>query len=178
MPRLFPTLLCLSPLLALACTDDGSGDDESSYDPEEIIATAVDFSTQLERLDVDTVESIHLENMSRGAIWANADAATIFRTLDPDDADQQAEFPPGSLFVKELFDPEGNPIDALNVMAKFDPGYFPEANDWFFALIQRDGTVIQEQIGNGSEVGFCVDCHTSLAPDTDLIIGLDAEDLR
>jgi hypothetical protein len=166
------TLACLPLSLALlACAED----EPQTYDPEEVIAEAVDFEDNFVRLDADGVLTMHDEmSMTRVQIWANEAGAEVFRTIDINDPDQVVEMPRGAIFVKESYDLDGNPFDAMMVLAKFEEGYNPAANDWFFAMIERDGTVLRE--GKGQEVEFCRDCHSSMAPNTDHIVGLPADE--
>lgn len=173
-----PLVPVLATLLPLAAGSACSEPEAKTYDPDETIATAVAFEDELERLDLEAFATEHLEGDGLAKIWATPEAAEIFRTLDPMDLEQTAEFPPGTIIVKDNYDLQGNPSNLLNVMAKFEPGYNPAGNDWFFALIERDGTVIGERIGKGGGVEFCRDCHKQNGEKTDLIIALPADNLR
>ncbi|MCA9684953.1 MAG: hypothetical protein KC457_22415 [Myxococcales bacterium] len=166
--------LCASLGLGLSCGDP----EDPGEDPEAVLATSVAFASELERLDIDLVPSQHLDSMSTAAIWATPEAAELFRTLDPADIDQKATFPRGSILVKDVHDIDGMPLDVLTVLAKFEPGYYPAGKDWYFAAIRRDGTIIDNTAGNGPEVKFCVDCHSMIGSNTDLVIGLPADQLR
>lgn len=165
------------PLLACAPTED------PGHDPEEVIAEAVEFASTLERLDNAAFMSMHLEGVGLAAAYADPDAAELFRTLMPEQLEPtDAVFAEGSIFVKENFDIDGNPVDVLNVMAKFEPGYNPKGNDWYFAAITRDGEIITDISGNeiagkGGAVEFCRDCHSQMGLNTDLVIGLLPEQL-
>ena len=164
------------PLLILAGCD---GDPEPEpFDPDAVVAEAVDYEANYVRLDLDGVPTKH-DSMGiiTARMWANDIGAEVFKTLDIEDPDQMVEMPRGAVFIKENYDADGNPLDFMQVLAKFEEGYNPAANDWFFALIQRDGTPIQERIGKGAEVTFCADCHGSMGENTDFIIGLAADEL-
>lgn len=173
-PRRSFSLICV--LLAAgmgACTEP----ELETYDPAEIIAEAVDREQSLERLDLDGVVTEH-DNPNynvRAQIWANAAGAEVFRTIDITDLEQTVEMPRGAIFVKENFDLDGNPLDYMQVLAKFEEGYNPLGDDWYFALITRDGSVMRE--GKGADVEFCRDCHSSMGAMTDYVIGLPAEEL-
>jgi hypothetical protein len=175
--RRSPVWLAL-PLLACAPEPD------SGHDPDEVIAEAIGFADTLERLDNAPFMSMHLEGVGLGAAYADAESAELFRTLRPEQLEATgAVFAEGSLLVKENFDIAGNPVDVLNVMAKFEAGYNTKGNDWYFAAITRDGEVIQDAMGNdisgnGAAVEFCRDCHSQMGLHTDLVIGLLPEQLN
>jgi hypothetical protein len=167
----------------LACTEEDPG---PAHDPEQVIAEAIEFESTLERLDNAPFMSQHLEGVGLATAYADAESAELFRTLVQDlmqlEPPTGVVFAEGSLLVKENFDLEGNPVDVLNVMAKFEPGYNPNGNDWFFAAITRDGEVIDAGLGpisgKGAEVEFCRDCHSQMGANTDLVIGLLPEQLN
>lgn len=171
-------LLLSASLLVLSC--GGEEDEPETYDPEEIIAQSVDFETNFERLDRDGILTEHDSNgtvVSR--LWANEIGAEVFRTLDPADMTQTAEMPRGAIFLKESYEADGTtPRAPMQILAKFEEGYYPEANDWFFAMITREGEVIDGIAGNGFEVVGCVDCHGQQGERTDFVIGLPPEELR
>lgn len=138
---------------------------------------AVAFEQDLVRLDNGPFMTSHLEGMGLARAWADPAAADVFRTLAPMQLDISEPFPEGTLFVKENFDADGNPVDVLNVMMKFEPGYNPEGNDWFFAAITREGVIIENLVGqgiagNGVAVEFCRDCHEQNGANSDYVIGL------
>lgn len=166
--------LALAVVLA-ACTDDP---EPKTYDPDEVIAEAVNFATELERLDAEPIMSIHVDMIGYAEIYANEIAAEVFRGIDVNDPSDTAEFPPGSIVVKNNLDADMQPRDALTILAKFEEGYNPEGNDWFFAMVTTDGEPIQDIIGNGPKVYFCYDCHSQMGPNTDLVIGLAPDQLR
>ncbi|PRP91403.1 hypothetical protein ENSA5_55200 [Enhygromyxa salina] len=173
-PRL--SLVCSFCLFGLAaCAED---EEPETFDPDAVIAEAVDYEANYVRLDLDGVPTAHDSGgMVVARMWANEAGAEVFRTLDPDDPTQMVEMPRGAVFVKENYDLDGNPLDFMQVLAKFEDGYYPDGNDWFSALIQRDGTPLQGRIGKGPEITFCVDCHSSMGKNTDFIIGLPADQL-
>jgi|GEM_PF-3129839 len=86
---------------------------------------------------------------------------------------QLGTFPPGSIIVKENYDPgdfavdrsdndraipgfSGSPV-AVTIMAKIS-GYNPEAGDWFWTKLQSDGTIDAA----GKPAG-CIGCHGTVA---------------
>ncbi len=177
MPRNYSLLPCVFfALSALAC---GGEEEPETYDPDAIIAQVVDFETNFERLDANGIETVHDSNdeMITSRIWAYAEGAAVFRTLDPSDAAQTAEMPRGAIFMKESYDADGNPLAPMQILAKFEEGYYPAGNDWFFAMIDREGNVLDETVGNGPEITYCLDCHAQMGELTDLIIGLPPEEL-
>ena len=178
MPRLSPLPLFILPLaLSLAaCTQEE--EPANTDDPDAVIAQAVDFESNFERLDANGVVTEHdEEGVNVARFWANSIGAEVFRTLDPDNPDPDLVMPEGAIFLKESYDAEGNPLPNMQVMAKFSEGYHDLGRDWFFAMITREGEVVEGRIGNGPEVTGCVDCHDGAVGQTDLIIGLPAEEL-
>lgn len=177
MPRSSRPLLalaCLAPLLA-ACTEEPPA---VSYDPEQIIAESIDFATALERLDYAPVPSVHGTMDGLAEFYANESAAEVFRGIDVGDPSATAEFPRGALLVKNLLDINGEPLGVLTILAKFEAGYGEKYDDWFFAMVNFEGEVIDDMIGNGPSVYHCYDCHQQQAPNTDLVIGLEPGQLR
>lgn len=65
--------------------------------------------------------------------------------------------PPGSIIVKQSFDPDtmDEAGDAITVMWKVE-GFNPTNNDWFWASFGFDGTVLAEGALSG-----CAGCHGS-----------------
>ena len=174
-PFALPLGLCLLPLFLSACGEE----EPEAYDPEEVIAQAVDFETNFERLDAAGVETVHDSQgtMIRSRMWANSIGAEVFRTLDPSDLSQTVEMPRGAIFLKESYEANGDPREAMQILAKFEEGYYPAGKDWFFAQVTRDGTVLDGKVGMGPEITSCLDCHAQMGERTDLIIGLPPDQL-
>ncbi len=169
------SLVLVVPLLACAPEPE----QPVTHDLEQIYAEAIEFATNLEQLDAAPIMTSHLQGVGLASIWADPDSAALIRTLVPMQLEDISEpFPEGSMLVKSNFDAEGNPVDVLNVMVKFEPGYNPSGNDWFFAAITRDGEVIDDIAGNGGKVEFCRDCHSQTGLNTDLVIGLAPDQLK
>jgi hypothetical protein len=173
--RLRIALACFAPALA-ACTEEP---EPKTYDPDAVVAEALAFETELERLDLEPIMSVHGDMTGHGAIYANDIAAEVFRSIDGSDPTDTAEFPRGSILVKNNLDANMQPLGALTILAKFEEGYNPETNDWFFAMVSAaDGEPIEGRIGKGVEVYYCYDCHSQLGPNTDNVIGLAPDQLR
>jgi len=73
------------------------------------------------------------------------------------------EVPYGSILVKENYN-ASRELDKFTVMAKVE-GYSPEHNDWFWAAIAPDGTILAEGEPQG-----CLNCHTGMAENDYIII--------
>lgn len=69
--------------------------------------------------------------------------------------------PAGSIVVKENYTPEKK-LAAITVMYKVDK-YNPEANDWFWAKYNPDGSIDKE-----GKVAGCIGCHAK-AKDNDYL---------
>jgi hypothetical protein len=175
MPSARRRALALAPLLLGACTQEP---EPETYDPDVVVAEALEFATKLERLDLEPKASVHGNMDGFGEIYANEIAAEVFRSIDGTDPNATAVFPRGSILVKNNLGPDMQPLGMLTIMAKFEEGYHPQANDWFWALVTPEGEPIMERIGNGHQVVFCWDCHSSMGANTDLVIGLAPGELR
>ena len=176
-PIAFATSCCClisAACLGFACTPEP---EPVTYDPAEVHAQAANFETEFERIDNGTFASAHMDEMALARIWANEEAAEVFRSIDPNDLDATAEYPRGSILVKENLDMEGSPL-ALTVLAKFEEGYNDKANDWHFAMIDYEGNVLMDTAGTGAAVESCRDCHSQMGANTDHTIGLPPDQLR
>jgi hypothetical protein len=172
--RLCVLLVGLVPLLA-TCTQEP---EPYHYDPDEIVAEALEFATNFERMDAMPKASQHGTMDGYGEIYANDVAAEVFRSIDFSDLEDTAEFPRGSILVKNNLGPDMQPLGVLTILAKFEEGYYPEGHDWFWAMVTTDGTPVEDRIGKGQEIYYCWDCHSSMGPNTDFVIGLTPEELR
>ena len=157
-----------------ACTEA----EPKKYDPEEVVATAVDYEASLEHLNAMPIDTVHNDEMGFAEIYANDVAAEVFREIDGTDLGATAEFPRGSILTKVHYDENLEPLGVMTILAKFEEGYNPEANDWFFAMVTTEGEAIDGVIGNGPDVYFCFDCHQQEAAATDLVIPLAPDQLR
>jgi hypothetical protein len=173
--RLRLVLASLAPLVLVTCTPEP---EPKKYDPDEIVAEALEFATEFERLDAAPKASVHGMMDGYGEIYANELAAEVFRSIDVTDLNDTAEFPRGSILVKNNLGPDMQPVGVLTILAKFEEGYYPEGNDWFWAMVTTDGEPVEGRIGNGQEIYYCWDCHSSMGPNTDFVIGLAPEELR
>jgi hypothetical protein len=172
--RLGFTHLALVPLLA-TCTQEP---EPIKYDPDEVVAEALEFATNFERMDAMPKASVHGTMDGYGEIYANEIAADVFRSIDLTNLEDTAEFPRGSILVKNNLGPDMQPVGVLTILAKFEEGYYPQGNDWFWAMVTTDGEPVEGRIGNGQEIYYCWDCHSSMGPNTDFVIGLAPEELR
>lgn len=73
------------------------------------------------------------------------------------------EVPYGSILVKENYT-VSRELDKLTIMMKVE-GYSPEHQDWFWAAIKPDGTVLAEGEPQG-----CLNCHVGMAGNDYIII--------
>jgi hypothetical protein len=175
LARVRSALLCLAPFLLATCTEEP---EPKKYDPDEIVAEALEFASNYERLDLQPRASVHGTMDGFGEIYANELAAEVFRGIDGTDPNDTAEFPRGAVLVKNNLGPDMQPVGVLTILAKFEDGYYPQGHDWFWAMVTTDGEPVEERIGNGSEIYYCWDCHSSMGPNTDYVIGLAPGELR
>jgi hypothetical protein len=171
-------LVLATPFVIAALAGCDGAEPEKKYDPDEVIAQAIQFETAFERIDNGPHPSLHVEGMGYGAIYANEAAAEVFRGIDGSDLDDTATFPVGSILVKNNFDAEMNPRGAITILAKFEEGYNPTHHDWFFAMVTLEGEVIEGKSSPSFEVEYCYDCHASMGEKTDFAIGLSPDQKR
>lgn len=97
-----------------------------------------------------------------------------------------AEFPPGSVIVKESWERDGDRPSAIRgpifVMEKRAPGFSPEHGDWYYAIHwESPPPKFVKQLGGpiywrspSPKVAYCWRCHD----DYDREVGLPPRDLR
>ena len=174
MSSLRVRVLASIPVLLGACSEP----EPKKYDPDATVAEALEFATKFERLDAQPKMSVHGMMDGYGEIYANEIAAEVFRSIDGSDPTDTAVFPRGSILVKNNLGPDMQPVGVLTILAKFEEGYYPEGNDWFWAKVTSEGEPIDNEIGNGPDIYYCWDCHSSMGGNTDLVIGLAPDELR
>ncbi len=152
-----PLLLCLA-----ACDEDSTMDSadtdasteatdgEPTVDEQAIVTQALDF-TSLEKFTDEPVPSQHgLANTMN--LWVNAGALSAYEGLGAGTL-----FDPGTYIIKEQINGDGS-LNSVAVMFKGPPGYAPDAGDWWFGVINRDGSVVV-----GGQPNSCVGCHADVA---------------
>ncbi len=93
-------------------------------------------------------------------VYANEAAAASYRKYE-----QGAAIPLGGMVLKRSFrvaaDGKAEPY-ALFVMARMQPGFSPDTNDWRFALIGPDGRTVGATNGpDDAKVRYCAACHAT-----------------
>lgn len=160
-------------VLALACADPGTGDDElgesdgdsetgsdsetgtdtdtgGAVDEQAIVDMALGYA-DFERINQDAFASAHgLADTVN--VWVPSAYAEAYRAIDPDDPEASAELPAEALIIKEHLDADAQPV-GLTIMYKAE-GFDPERNDWWWANLDLDGTV-----NDGGMVDYCISCH-------------------
>lgn len=132
-------------------------------DGDEIVAQAGNFATDLVKLsDGPEFEETHAD-AAAVQVWGSPDIAGLFASIDADDPTQNIEFPVGTLLVKEHLD-EAGATRGMSVMYKAEPGYAPEAGDWFWARVDGDVTT------DAGPVQWCSSCHAA-AINSDFVVG-------
>ncbi|MCB9752929.1 MAG: hypothetical protein H6713_23485 [Myxococcales bacterium] len=102
--------------------------------------------------------------------WVQPEHEVEYRSIDPATHTPELSFPVGTIMVKEHLDAMGE-FAGLTVMAKAEPGYNPDQNDWWFANIGADMGV-----NESGKIGYCFSCHdgNGTAP-TDYLYGVPAD---
>ncbi len=129
---------------------DSTGEDPG-FDEAMVIEMAGMYAADLVKINDQPFMSEHaLADMVN--VYINAEAADMFRTLDPE-APVEVAMPEGTLIVKEHRNAEGA-ADGYLMMYRGPDDYAAETSNWFWARV--DGAGVTQ---NSGQVGFCIDCH-------------------
>ncbi len=93
--------------------------------------------------------------------FVSSDAATAYGAVTPDADHEGAPFPVGGCVVRAVADANGE-VTKLTVMVKREPGYFPEAGDFFFGVTDPEGNPMSD--GDTLQWGklqSCAQCHAT-----------------
>ncbi len=159
---LIPVLLLVS---VVGCDDaemDSSGAGTSGGEPgvdEAAIAEQAVAFESLEKINDEPLQSQH-GLASTMNMWVDAAAAPAYASLGAGTA-----FDPDTIILKEQLNADGE-LDSIAVMYKGPAGYAPDAGDWWFGLVNPDGSVRL-----GGQPDACVSCHAD-ASDQDWAWGL------
>ncbi len=157
-------LIILTAGLLLSC---GGRAEEPSLDP--LLKDAVSGKVIWDRITVESSYKDYAEwpkdsglqpGQSPHGVWHRVFAnRTLLEALPAVDSTA----PEGSLIVKENFDSSKN-LGSITVMAKVKD-YNPENGDWYWAMFDPEGNVLQE----GSP-GGCISCHAGMRSNDFVII--------
>jgi hypothetical protein len=167
-----PLILLLACACLTACDDEPSGesttadstgdtDNTPTVDEQEIIDMTLIYE-QYEKINTDSLPSQH-GIPDTVNVWVPSSAAETFRSLS-----DGTVFDEGTIIVKEHLDADGAFISAT-VMYKGPAGYAPDAGDWWFGLVNPDGSASPT-----GQPDLCIGCHTSAADTTDWVLALPA----
>lgn len=140
------------PMMGSADTDaeTGSTDAEATVDAQAITDQALDFAS-LEKFNDEPVPSQHgLANTMN--LWVDAGALSAYEGLGAGTV-----FVPGTYIIKEQINGDGT-LNSMAVMFKGPQGYAPDAGDWWFGVVNPDGSIVV-----GGQPGSCVGCHADVA---------------
>lgn len=130
---------------------DGSGSDGSSgggatVDSQEVAQMVLMYESLDKVTDMPIASTHGLANTMN--VWVSGNAVDGYMGLPA-----ATTFEEGSLFVKEQFNADGS-LNSLAAMFKGPADYAPDAGDWWFGLVNPDGS-----LGPNGQPGTCVDCH-------------------
>ena len=159
-----------APVLSTACGDASAG----TIDEDAVLGEILAFDQGgFTKVNAAPVPSAHVA--ARVDIWVTAASAALYLQIDPPDYSTPVAFPEGATIVKRHFaDEAATMVDGFTVMHKGPAGYAPAANDWWWARVNEDGSIVVSGDGGG-ETQLCVDCHAP-ASGTDLVLGVDPAD--
>lgn len=153
-----------------AMDDGGSGDDGSDDagagmpDAEAILAAAADYEASFVQINAEDRDSQHALGATVN-MWAAADVAELYASIDPDAGGADVEFAPGSILVKEHLTEAGE-FNGLTIMFKAEAGYDPMGQDWWWGRTNAALELAEEGM-----IGYCRSCHTGAA-DSDFVYGV------
>jgi len=161
-PRLLPLLFLLSPLAcdgdamdaesSGADTDGGGGSEGTpTVDEQAIAEQAINFQS-LTRINDQPQTSQHglADTMN---VWVDAAAAEDYAGLS---LGGMPTFEPQTILLKEQLNADAT-LNSIAVMYKGPSGYSADSGDWWFGLVNPDGTVRL-----GGQPASCVDCHAAV----------------
>ncbi len=104
--------------------------------------------------------------------WAVADYARI----EPARAGSGMAMDPDCVIVREVIGDDGA-VSKVTVMAKAEPGYYPEGGDYYYGVLSPDGQrFVTGDDGRtlSGRLDLCATCHADRAGD-DYLFGVPAE---
>ena len=167
---LFASILCLGcsePDRAMRANGEieQSSDDEFEVevDEEEVTDELMGYRTNLVPYEGEPEHAETHADAASVLIWGTADVEDLFHSIDAMDPSQSVQFEPGTTFVKEHFNEEGE-LFGVNIMFKGPEGYDPEYGDWVWLRVRGD------EASHFGRVEFCQDCHAA-AVNSDFVVG-------
>lgn len=138
-------------------TGTGGGGDEGgggapTVDDAAVSADAADYKT-LTKVNALPFMSAQHQGRPMVNVYVNAAANATYAKVAEGGALTFAE---GSLIVKEMLDPEGEPM-MLTAMYKGPEGYDADNADWWWGMLTLDG--MPAQSGSVGKVALCSTCH-------------------
>jgi len=149
----------------VACGTEGSDSTSSSsssggaaaFDEAAVRAAAANHAQAgFTRVNQDPVPgSVHMGSTVN--VWVNGAGLATYRGINPANP-SSAVFPSGTIIVKEQTESSGT--KGLTILAKADPGFDTDHNDWWWARTDAQGAVLG---GFSGRVQFCLDCHAGVS---------------
>ncbi|MDB4966303.1 MAG: hypothetical protein JWN44_1992 [Myxococcales bacterium] len=105
-----------------------------------------------------------LEPDKKVTMFVSRAAVAAYSAVSPEaDATSGPAFPIGGVIVRDVSDASGAPT-GLTVMVKREPGYFPEAGDFFFGVTDLAGVPVNGEDGvEWGALASCATCHHTRA---------------
>lgn len=165
------SLLLLTSLVACDDDSDGAGDTagdtdtagdasggDASVDEAAIIEEAMAYE-MLTQVNDEPLESVHGLAATMN-LFVDAGAASLYPVIPAGTV-----FDEDTIIVKEQLNGDGS-LNSLAVMYKGPAGYSADSGDWWFAVVNPDGST---QVSG--QPGACVGCHMD-AGETDWAFGM------
>ena len=162
--KLLVLLVIVSAFLAIGCTTNDSGGNETSNPETDSQQDAAELYTQITGDDdYQQWELMPGTTEMEPGTGVHGNLVTVYVSDEAFAAveDNAETMPNGSIILKEGYSSDGE-LQEILLMQKID-GFDPEHNDWFWAAYSPDGEVAVE-----GQVEACQDCHSG-AQDTDYV---------
>ncbi|MGH1346226.1 MAG: hypothetical protein ACRBN8_31965 [Nannocystales bacterium] len=144
-------------------SDDETDDIDVEVDEAEVTDELMAYRSNLVAYSGEPEHAETHADAASVAIWGTAEVEDLFHSIDAMDPSQSVTFSPGTTFVKEHFDEEGE-LFGVNIMFKGPEGYDPEFGDWVWLRVRGD------EASHFGRVEFCQDCHAA-AVNSDFVVG-------
>lgn len=157
--RLLPLFFLLSPLacdgdaMDAESSGDATGDsgDTPTVDEQAIAEQAINFQSLTKINDQPQTSQHGLADTMN--LWVDAAAAEDYAGLS---LGGTPTFEPQTILLKEQLNADAT-LNSVAVMYKGPSGYSTSTGDWWFGLVNPDGTVRL-----GGQPASCVDCHAAV----------------
>ncbi|MEM9100933.1 MAG: hypothetical protein AAGB12_01315 [Pseudomonadota bacterium] len=171
----------LSSLIVIGCTSSTSTSTSSTdATQEKLILDMIDDCLSLQKYESEDYTKINadaytseLNSDNSIDVYVSNFAADVFRRVDPNSTGSGVELPINSVIVRKVWD-QNHYFNAYTVMVKAPQGYYPDGGDFFYGVLNSDGTFQKDENGKflQGKITECGDCHRSTRSDDGFLFGV------